>query len=81
MLQSAIVRTYSTEQAAKLIDIHYVTLRRWLADGKFKPSIGLELSNGKKVHRFTEADIKRLRQYRHANYGQGKGVPVDKRER
>jgi hypothetical protein len=56
--------SYSTEQAAKAAGIHYVTLRRWLADkdeafhkwlvGRGAGALSsTQLSNGKRIWRFT----------------------------
>jgi len=53
-------KTYNTEDAAKRAGVHYVTLRRWLARGKFTPSVGIEMADGRKLWRFTEADVRDL---------------------
>jgi predicted site-specific integrase-resolvase len=51
-------KVYSTTQAAKLIGVHVITLHRWLAAGKIKPN-AIELSDGRKLWRWSEADIAR----------------------
>ncbi len=50
------MKTYSTPKAAKLIGAHYVTVHRWLAEGLITPE-SIELSDGRKLWRWTDADI------------------------
>ena len=57
------MRTFSTQQAAKLIGIHWVTLRRWLADGKVRPSIAVPM-DGRTLWRWTKADVERARRFK-----------------
>ena len=52
------MRTFSTQQAAKLIGIHWVTLRRWLAEGKIRPSVAVPM-DGRTLWRWTKADVVR----------------------
>jgi len=61
------MRTYSTRHVAKLVGIHWVTLRRWLSAGKVRPSRGVPL-NGKTLWRWTDADVGRLRKYKAKHY-------------
>ena len=76
-------KTYNTEDAAKRAGVHYVTLRRWLARGKFTPSVGIEMADGRKLWRFTEADVRdlaKLAKERRWNWP-GQGRPPKKREK
>jgi excisionase family DNA binding protein len=57
------MQTFSTQQAAKLIGIHWVTLRRWLADGKARPSIAVPMG-GRTLWRWTKADVERARRFK-----------------
>jgi predicted site-specific integrase-resolvase len=61
------LKTYSTQQAAKQAGIHYVTLHRWLADKKFRPSVAIQL-DGRVLRRWTKSDIKKLVAYKLAHY-------------
>ena len=66
------MKTYSTKQAAKLASVHWVTLHRWLAAGKVKPSQSIAM-NGVKLWRWTDADVERVRKYKQENYRKGRG--------
>jgi excisionase family DNA binding protein len=57
------MKTYSTSQAAKLIGVHVVTLHRWLASRKIRPSIGVPM-NGRTLWRFTKADVAKFRRFK-----------------
>jgi excisionase family DNA binding protein len=57
------MRTFSTPQAAKRIGVHWVTLRRWLAEGKIRPSVAVPM-DGRTLWRWTKADVKRARQFK-----------------
>jgi predicted site-specific integrase-resolvase len=50
-------KTYSTEVAAKRIGVSFRTLNRWLALGKIQPSVGIPFSDGRKLWRWTDADL------------------------
>jgi excisionase family DNA binding protein len=56
-------RTYSTTQVAQLIGVHVVTLKRWLAAGKLRPSIGTPMK-GRTLWRFTDADVARFKKFK-----------------
>jgi len=58
-----VIKSYSTKQAAKLIGIHAVTLRRWLGSKKMRPSIGTPM-DGRTLWRFTDADIEKFRKFK-----------------
>jgi len=55
------MKTYSTQQAARLAGIHYVTLHRWLAAGLIKPSVAVPMNGGRTLWRWTAADVGRVR--------------------
>ncbi|MGH9712906.1 MAG: helix-turn-helix domain-containing protein [Candidatus Acidiferrales bacterium] len=55
-------KTYSTTQAARGIGVHVVTLKRWLASGKIRPSICVPM-NGRTLWRFTVRDMARFRRF------------------
>ncbi len=59
------MRTYSTRQAAKLIGVSYVTVRRWLADGKIRTSVAVPY-DGRTLWRWTLADVARARKVKAA---------------
>lgn len=55
------MKTYSTQQAARMTGIHYVTLHRWLAAGLIKPSIAVPMNGGRTLWRWTTADVEKAR--------------------
>jgi hypothetical protein len=66
------IEAYSTEKAAYLARISYITLRRWLAKGDFQQWLKdqgkqelacTQLSNGKRIWQFTSANISALGDY------------------
>lgn len=61
----SVMQNFSTRRAAKLIGVHVVTLRRWLATGKIRPSIKLPF-DGRTLWRFTLGDVKRFRKFKNA---------------
>jgi hypothetical protein len=68
----AMMRTYSTKQAANKVDLHPVTLRRWLAAKKVRPSLGVPY-DGRTLWRWTDAEVEELRKYKDAHYRKGRG--------
>jgi excisionase family DNA binding protein len=58
------MKTYSTSQTAKLIGVHLVTLKRWLASRKIRPSIGTPMDGGRTLWRFTASDVKKFRKFK-----------------
>lgn len=49
-------RTYSTPQAARKIGVSFITLHRWLRDGKIRPSQAIPFQ-GRTLWLWTDADI------------------------
>lgn len=72
---------YSTEQAAKLAGVHRTTLQRWLTAGQVKASVNVPMA-GITLHRWTEADVDRLKAFAAKNkwqeFGAGRGRPSRK---
>ena len=76
------VRTYSTQQAAKKVGIHWVTLHRWLAAKKVRPTIAVPMDAGRTLWRWTEKDIAKLEKLKKATYRKGRGrKPKGKKKR
>jgi predicted site-specific integrase-resolvase len=69
----AMKKTYSTEVAAKRIGVSFRTLNRWLALGKIKPSLGIPFSDGRKLWRWTDADLAKGRKVKAAQKSGPKG--------
>ena len=61
------VRTYSTEEVAKLVGVYWNTLHRWLQAGKIRPSRQLPIA-GRTLYRWTERDVERVKKYKAAHY-------------
>jgi Helix-turn-helix domain len=66
------MRSYSVKQAAKLLGVDPQTLFRWIWDGKVRPSVAIPI-NGRKLYRFTDGDVERVRRYKSAHYWEGRG--------
>jgi len=49
-------KVYGTPRVAKLVGIHYLTLHRWISEGKIKPH-GIPLADGRVLYQWTEKDI------------------------
>ena len=58
-------KTYSTPQAAKKIGISFITLRRWLRDGKIRQSVAIPVA-GRTLWAWTDADIAKGRKVKAA---------------
>jgi len=69
-------KTHSTEVAAKRIGVSFRTLNRWLSLGKIRPYLGIPLKDGRKLWRWTDADIAKGRKVKAA---QKPGPKVGKR--
>jgi hypothetical protein len=54
-------KTWSTQQAAKKIGASFRTLNRWLNLGLIRPAMAFPIGGGRKLWRWTEADIARGR--------------------
>jgi len=66
------MRQHSTKQAAKLAGIHYITLQRWVTNGKVRPSQRIQ-QNGFTLWRWTDADVERVKKYKIGHYRKGRG--------
>jgi predicted site-specific integrase-resolvase len=65
-------RTYSTQQVAREVGIHWMTLHRWLNSGAVRPSVGVPM-NGRTLWRWTDTDVERVRRYKETHYRKGRG--------
>jgi predicted site-specific integrase-resolvase len=59
-------KTYSTQVAAKRIGVSFRTLNRWLAQGKIRSLQGIALSDGRKLWRWSDADLAKGRKVKAA---------------
>ena len=64
--------SHSVKQAAKLLGVDQQTLFRWIWNGKVRPSIAIPM-NGRKLYRFTDDDVKKVRRYKSEHYWEGRG--------
>jgi predicted site-specific integrase-resolvase len=74
------MKTYSTKQVAEAVGISWITLRRWLASGKIRPSKSLPF-DGRTLWRWTDGDLERLRKYKAAHYRKGRGRKTGKKSK
>jgi excisionase family DNA binding protein len=74
------IKTMSTKEVARLAGIHWMTLYRWLKQGKVRPSIAIKLK-GRTLHRWTAEDVERVRQYKQKNYRKGRGRKPAKKDK
>ena len=72
--------TYSTRRVATMIGVHWVTLRRWLAARKVRPSIAIPLE-GRTLWRWTKSDVKPVHEYKDRFYRKGRGRKWGKNKR
>jgi DNA-binding transcriptional MerR regulator len=66
------MRAYSTNQAARQVGIHPITLHRWVLDEKIRAPRKQRVG-GVAVRLWTPRDMKRLRRYKAANFRKGRG--------
>ncbi len=66
------MKTYSTRDAAKRVGISWVTLRRWLASARVRPSLAVPY-DGRTLWRWSDKDVEKLRQYKETHYRKGRG--------
>jgi predicted site-specific integrase-resolvase len=57
------MQTFSTNEVAKAVGIHRITLQRWLDHGWIKPSIEVPLKN-RTMWRWTTADVEKARRFK-----------------
>jgi excisionase family DNA binding protein len=62
-----VARTLSTEEVADLVEVHRLTLQRWISDGKVSASIAIPMK-GRTLWRWTAADVKRVKKFKTTNY-------------
>jgi len=73
-------RTYSTKEAAGKVGVHWMTLHKWLAAGKIRPSSQLDM-NGGKHWRWTSKDIAKIKRYKKEHFREGQGRRAKRVER
>ena len=66
------MHTYSTAQAARMLDVHKVTLQRWLLDGKVREPKKVRIGNIES-RIWTDRDVERVRKFKEQNYRKGRG--------
>jgi predicted site-specific integrase-resolvase len=66
------MKTYSTKQAATLTGVHFITLQRWVSEGRVSPSMRIK-QNGREIWVWTAADMKKIKRYKAAHYWEGRG--------
>lgn len=55
------MRTYSTDEVAKEIGVHRMTLQRWLTKGLVRPSVSVPLKGQRTLWRWTKGDLSKVR--------------------
>lgn len=65
-------KTYSTKEVARKVGVHWVTLHKWIAAAKIRPSQRIEM-NGGKHWRWTKSDIAKVHRYKAEYYRKGRG--------
>jgi predicted site-specific integrase-resolvase len=71
------VKTYSTKEAARQVDVHWVTLLRWRVAGKVVASEEIGMDGGKHW-RWTEQDVQNVKRYKEDHFREGQGKKVKK---
>ncbi|MGD0306991.1 MAG: hypothetical protein ABSC71_19375 [Candidatus Acidiferrales bacterium] len=66
------MKTFSTKEAARQAEIHWVTLLRWHAEGKVVASEEIGM-NGGKHWRWTAKDIVNVKRYKREHFREGQG--------
>lgn len=64
-------KTFSTEEAAQEVGISRATIMRWIKKGHVRASINVPM-DGIVLHRWTDADIRKLRAAVSEHYEQGR---------
>jgi predicted site-specific integrase-resolvase len=57
------MQTFSTNEVAKKIGVHRLTLQRWLNGGFMKPSIEVPM-DGRIMWRWAKADVEKARRFK-----------------
>jgi MerR HTH family regulatory protein len=70
----------STAQVAKKIEVHKVTLIRWLLDGKVTEPRRVK-QGGQEVRIWTDRDVERVRKFKAAHYRKGRGRKKGKKSK
>jgi hypothetical protein len=62
----------STQDVARKVGIHRVTLENWLSSGKVEAPRTLKFGKSE-FRNWTAADVERVRKYKQQNYRRGRG--------
>jgi hypothetical protein len=57
------MQTFSTNEVAKKVGVHRLTLQRWLSGGFIKPSIEVPM-DGRSMWRWTKTDVEKARRFK-----------------
>jgi hypothetical protein len=66
------MKYFSTKQVARMVAINVATLERWLTGGRLRPPRIAQIGRGR-FRYWTDADVKRVREYKRQNYRKGRG--------
>jgi len=70
------MKYFSTKEVAAKVGIGRATLERWLSSRKFRPPRTVQVGQGS-FRRWTDADIERVRKFKHRSYRKGRGRKKD----
>src|SRR5215467_14418979 len=54
------MKTYSTKQTAQLAGVHFITLQRWVKEGRVSPSMRIK-QNSREIWVWTAGDMRRTK--------------------
>jgi DNA-binding transcriptional MerR regulator len=66
------MKTWSTTEVARIVEVHKATLLRWLYAGSI-PEPKRYRNSGVDFRIWTERDVERVRKFKAANYRKGRG--------
>jgi len=66
------MKTWSTTEVARIVEVHKATLLRWLYAGSI-PEPKRYRNGGVDFRIWTERDVERVRKFKAANYRKGRG--------
>ena len=65
-------KTHSTKEVADLAEIHEITLLRWTAAVRVRPSQVIQIGE-RELWRWTDADVRRVLLFKEKHYREGQG--------
>jgi predicted site-specific integrase-resolvase len=66
------MKTCSTKEAALRADVHFITIQRWVSDGKVSPSERIKQGRFT-LWRWTDSDVEKVLEYKEKHYREGRG--------